>query len=110
MQKRTFQKQDTDNRFKKLEQTIELLEEQVTMLGQLNNLVENIQITRTDEVWSCEKCGNRLGIYDREKDELRVRYKDFFAWWKVGEQGELKIVCRSCSNINVLRYTNSDNK
>ena len=45
-------KQYTENRLQKLEHTIKLLEEQVSMLGQLNSFIKDVKITRTDEVWN----------------------------------------------------------
>tara|TARA_Y100000593_G_C4298024_1_gene331744 strand:+ start:1271 stop:1612 length:342 start_codon:yes stop_codon:yes gene_type:complete len=98
--------QDTVSRLQNLESSMKLLEEEVKKISQIDSFIETKHITRQDEVWGCEKCGSRLGIYDRENDELRIRYRDFFAWWKPGIDGRLKIVCRGCSHINVVRYTN----
>lgn len=97
--------QDTDYRLLKVEESLTLIKEEIKTISKMGSFIENKNITRKDEVWGCSKCGSRLGIYDREKDELRVRYRDFFAWWKPGIDGSVKIVCRGCSHINEVRYT-----
>jgi hypothetical protein len=98
----------------KLDQRIQRIERQVSGLEQdLLTIAGGVpksdrENTFTDTVWSCTKCGFRLGVYDTKEDTLRVRYKDFYAWWKAGVGGELKIICRGCSEINNLSYTESE--
>ena len=94
----------------KLEQRLQKIERQVRGVEQeleiINvNAPSKCETGFTDSVWPCKKCGFRLGIYDKKNDVLRVRYKDFYAWWKVGEGGNLKIICRGCSEINNVSYT-----
>jgi len=102
--------QDILSRLQNVETSMKKIEKELKNTTGLNSFIENKHITRQDKIWGCEKCGSRLGIYDKEKDELRVRYRDFFAWWKPGIDGYLKIVCRGCSHINEVRYTdNGDN-
>ena len=95
-----------EQRIQKIERQVRGLEQDVSSIG--INLPKNDGIGFEDDVWCCRKCGFRLGIYDKKNDELRVRYKDFYAWWKVGEGGKLQIICRGCSEINSISYTNSD--
>ena len=101
--------QYADSRLDKIEKKIEQISSEMKIITETNSFLEQERITRQDRIWACEKCGSRLGIYDSEKDELRVRYRDFFAWWKPGIDGYLKIVCRGCSHINEVRYTDNDN-
>lgn len=96
----------TNDRLSKIERHLSGIEEELTQLTSLQSEMENKKIVPTDRIWQCEKCGSRLGIYDIKKDELRVRYRDFFAYWKAGSNGYLKLVCRSCSHINILNYEN----
>lgn len=55
-----------------------------------------------DEVWACTRCGSRLALYDPEADLLRIRYKDFTAHVRTGSGGLVRILCRSCSEINEI--------
>ncbi len=55
-----------------------------------------------DEVWACQNCGARLGIYNKEKEELRVRYKDFVAYVIPGVGGTIMVPCRRCGEQNTL--------
>lgn len=57
-----------------------------------------------DTIWSCSKCGTKLGFYDREKDVLRTRYKDFGLWGHIGVGGWLRQSCRNCGELNVVEY------
>ena len=57
-----------------------------------------------DIIWACAKCGSRLGMYDESNDELRVRYKDFVTYIQVGVGGSVRVVCRSCGELNSLEY------
>lgn len=94
-----------ENRLQKIERQVRGIEQDLSTVGV--SKPKSQEIGFTDEVWSCTKCGFRLGIYDKKNDELRVRYKDFYAWWNVGKGGNLKIICRGCSEINNVSYTES---
>ena len=56
----------------------------------------------TDSVWECVSCGARLGIYNSETNELRVRYKDFLIYVVPGAGGKTSIPCRRCGHLNVI--------
>lgn len=58
-----------------------------------------------DEVWACDNCAARLGIYNSERDELRVRYKDFVAYVQPGVGGKIMVPCRRCGEQNTLSDT-----
>jgi hypothetical protein len=58
-----------------------------------------------DKVWACENCAARLGLYNEQTDELRVRYKDFCAYVIPGKGGVIKVPCRRCGEVNVLKDT-----
>ena len=58
-----------------------------------------------DEIWACSNCSARLGLYNREKDEMRVRYKDFLVYVKPGVGGSLRVPCRRCGEENLLTDT-----
>ncbi|HHZ94701.1 MAG TPA: hypothetical protein EYN67_03880 [Flavobacteriales bacterium] len=100
----------------RLERQIQAIESELATIIQMavlsqQNTDGNQELDGTDAlhtndvIWNCEKCSFRLGIYDTEGDELRIRYKDFYAYWTAGVGGKLKIICRSCSHVNVVRYT-----
>ena len=58
-----------------------------------------------DDVWVCSNCSARLGIYNQEREELRVRYKDFVAYVKPGVGGRIMVPCRRCGEQNTLDDT-----
>ena len=58
-----------------------------------------------DTVWCCTNCGARLGVYNVEKDELRVRYKDFCVYITPGAGGKTMVPCRRCGEQNILQDT-----
>jgi hypothetical protein len=58
-----------------------------------------------DSVWACENCNARLGIYNSETCELRIRYKDFVAYVKPGKGGHTMVPCRRCGEQNKLEDT-----
>jgi len=64
---------------------------------------ETNRVTR-DEAWTCSRCSARLALYNPEEDLLRVRYKDFTAHVRTGVGGLVRIVCRSCSEINEIQH------
>ena len=58
-----------------------------------------------DSVWVCENCAARLGIYDPQTDQLRVRYKDFVCYITPGVGGTVRVPCRRCGLENTLKDT-----
>lgn len=58
-----------------------------------------------DDVWTCTNCAARLGLYNQEREEMRVRYKDLLVYIKPGKGGILRIPCRRCGEENVLTDT-----
>ena len=57
-----------------------------------------------DTIWCCTKCGARLGFYDGGSDVLRVRHRDSVIFAHVGIGGWVRVLCRQCSELNVLEY------
>jgi len=55
--------------------------------------------------WSCECCRLRLGIYDRQRDIMRIRVKDYFVRIRVGEGGHIDSPCRRCGQQNRIGFT-----
>jgi|TARA_Y100000289_G_scaffold14595_1_gene13705 ribosomal protein L37AE/L43A len=94
-------------RLEKLERQVKGMEHELSQLVDIyqSRIDEAEKISPMDKIWSCKKCGFRLGIYDPVSDELRIRYRDFFCWMKAGKDGYIKIVCRGCSELNEVRYT-----
>ena len=64
-----------------------------------------VQRTMRDNVWCCANCGARLGVYNSEKDELRIRYKDFCVYITPGTGGTTMVPCRRCGEQNLLQDT-----
>jgi hypothetical protein len=61
-----------------------------------------------DKVWACENCNARLGIYNTDISELRIRYKDFVAYVKPGVGGYTMVPCRRCGEQNKLEDTGDE--
>lgn len=56
-----------------------------------------------DQWWCCLKCETKLGIYDRDADELRLRMRgNGEAFMRPGPGGIIRVLCRGCSYINEL--------
>lgn len=89
---------------KTLQNQINDLKKEISDLKKINCNFSTQNIDHEDKIQKCIKCGARLGIYDEKTNELRIRYRDFFAWWKGSKDSYLKIVCRSCSYLNEIRY------
>lgn len=63
------------------------------------------EVVVKDTVWRCLKCGPKLGLYDTDTDVVRVRYKDHTVYSHLGVGGWIRVICRSCGQINTLDYT-----
>lgn len=57
-----------------------------------------------DQVWACMKCRSRLGLYDPEADVIRIRYKDHQIYSRVGVGGYIRVICKSCGEVNLMDY------
>jgi len=90
-----------EKQISELDQTLGAL---ISAIPQLDNENTNLKTKSptSDKVWECQGCGARLGIYNQEQDELRVRYKDFLIYIKPGAGGVTKIPCRRCGNMNLI--------
>lgn len=64
-----------------------------------------LQKPMRDKVWACSNCNARLGIYNTETCELRIRYKDFVAYVRPGTGGYTMVPCRRCGEQNRLDDT-----
>lgn len=95
------------DRVDKIERQLRSMESELSLLVNIyqHRIEDPKPMNPIDQIWSCKKCGFRLGIYDPASDELRIRYRDFFCWMKAGKDGYIKIVCRGCSELNEVRYT-----
>ena len=70
---------------------------------------DSVRVTQNpDKLWSCKKCGSRLGFYDLEHDLLRVRYKDFVAYVHLGVGGVIQVLFRQCSEMNEVHYVSTE--
>jgi len=97
-----------------LEERIDLLEKSVSeldsTLGALIQAIPSLEKAEDapnkrsaiDKFWECAGCGARLGIYNQQTTELRVRYKDFLIYIIPGAGGSTRIPCRRCGHMNVV--------
>ena len=100
---------DPANRIIVLEEAVAELDKTLGVLIQAIPAIEGggdkdgkPQRSATDAVWECVGCGARLGIYNSETSELRVRYKDFLIYVVPGAGGKTSIPCRRCGHMNVI--------
>ena len=79
---------------------------QLLLLQQNSENEENLQPVRSkDVVWACTSCGAKLGMYSKEKDELRLRYKELAIYMVPGVGGSISVPCRRCAELNTLEDT-----
>ena len=93
-----------DARISNLEQATISLADRLANVGTNDSPEPAIKVQR-DDVWLCENCGSRLGVYNTSKEELRVKYKDFAIYIHPGKGGQVKHPCRKCGEINILSDT-----
>jgi len=55
-----------------------------------------------DILWNCERCGTKLGVYDRATDEMRLKMKDLYLIVHVGTGGWVETMCKNCAARNRL--------
>lgn len=111
-----------EERVQSLEEKVAYLQRNISEIGEafsdfeiainaLGAMVENLQdngnnhqdkMVGTDRVWNCEKCSARLGVYDADTDQLRIKYKDFSLYSVPGRGGSLTVPCRRCAHLNTL--------
>lgn len=99
---------DVDTRVEALESSVRELDETLgVLISSMANQEQGEQKGKGrnvgDTVWECTGCSARLGIYNDEKYELRVRYKDFLIYIVPGAGGSTSIPCRRCGAMNVIK-------
>lgn len=62
-------------------------------------------VSMKDSVWACTNCGAKLGVYNSESDELRLRYKELAVYMVPGTGGSIMVPCRRCAAMNTLEDT-----
>ena len=112
---------DADQRINSLEERIAYIQKNIADITEalsdyerailaLNAAVEGLidnpstgeRAVGSDKVWNCEKCGARLGVYDPDSEQLRIKYKDFSLYSVPGKGGSLTVPCRRCAHLNTL--------
>lgn len=73
--------------------------------GDEDEEADESKVKQQDTIWCCSKCGGRLGFYDEASDVLRVRHRDSVVYTHVGIGGWVRVLCRQCSELNVLEYS-----
>jgi len=108
-----------DDRLVKLERHIRGMDQEINTLSAVAAAMQNKEQTDQDEssgsanpdhIWVCRKCGARLGFYDPVEDILRVRYKDFVTYIHIGTGGFVKVLCRSCSEMNKATWEEANSQ
>ena len=94
--------QDIESKLNELENKYINLVKDIQNLINIELFVRDNQVCEKDKLWLCEKCKFKLGVVDSMKKEVRIRYKDFYIWNTIGKDSELKMICRSCSHLNIL--------
>lgn len=65
---------------------------------------QEINSKNSDKSINCDKCSNFLGFFDIEEQKLRFNYKGLVVYWVAGVNGNITIICNSCSYANNLGY------
>lgn len=105
-----------DDRLSKIERHMRGMDQELSTLAAVaatsqakgpNSIDESAGSVNPDHIWVCRKCGARLGFYDPHEDVLRVRYKDFVTYIHIGTGGYVRVLCRSCSEMNKATWEES---
>lgn len=51
------------------------------------------------EVWACEVCSSRLGVYDPRTEEMCLKYRDSYVYVS---GGRIRVPCRNCAHMNII--------
>ena len=51
-----------------------------------------------EQTWKCVECGMLLAYLTKDREVVRVKYKDLFV--EIGQANWVQIVCRRCAFIN----------
>lgn len=87
-----------------LKKQVANLEAELGDLSSVKDFFEKENISPTDSICQCQKCGHKLGIYDKKSDELRIRYRELALYVTIGKGGNIKIICKNCSHIQQFNY------
>lgn len=68
-------------------------------IGQPESLV-----VHRDRPWSCASCHRQLATYNVERDELRLRHREWYTWLQLGVGGWVATVCKHCGEVNRQDY------
>lgn len=94
-----------DRRLDEFDQALASISAAVQFLSERERGDDEPQVVSKDhQEVKCECCRSRLGFYDKPRDILRVKIKDFHVMVHVGEGGWAEIPCRRCGNVNRLGY------
>ena len=52
----------------------------------------------SDVIWACSNCGFQLGRTTREREVIRIKYKDLYL--RIGGGGWIEANCRRCGTLN----------
>ena len=106
--KKTVPRDATERRITRLESLISEMDQNLSHITQVIGSIvktstEPVVIEMKGNIWFCESCGARLGIYDTDKEQLRIRYKEHIVYITPGHGGRVDTTCRRCSFVNTLK-------
>lgn len=97
-----------DPQIARLQKRVSELEQVVATMSVSGGSEEDDPGRVKDARWSCEKCGMLLAFYDRADDVLRMRHKEYLAYARLGVDGWIQIVCKSCGHPNQQAYVSQE--
>ena len=115
IRKRTTTRVSPEKRISRLEVLVAEMDQNLSKLTQIVGSMVNASPSAemkkdiTNHIWFCHSCGARLGIYDRDKGQLRIRYKEHIVYITPGLRGKVEVPCRRCSFINLLEDNSKEN-
>lgn len=62
-------------------------------------------VVHRDRPWTCASCHRQLATYNVERDELRLRHREWYTWLQLGAGGWVATVCKHCGEVNRQDYT-----
>lgn len=104
---------EVNQRLQRIERHVRLVDEDLTMLA--SAVRNNVRVDEEDDgtdgdqspapkdvIWSCERCGQKLALYDPQDDVLRIRHRDLLVHVHTATGGWVRSVCRGCGHINEI--------
>lgn len=87
-----------------LQSQVDATQYQLAELARTGRIGQPDLVTHRDRPWSCASCHRQLATYNAERDELRLRHREWYTWLQLGVGGWVATVCKHCGEVNRQDY------